>query len=1367
MKFLPLIFVLTTLTLYSADYQLDSITSEFTATNNDDTISVVNDVAHTLNMLAGNDSIEVCGNISATALLGDGDDTLYLKGDGGHTIDAGAGNDIISINGNLPVTLLLGSGDDTIYIANTAGHTIQAYTGNDEVCIGGDVIASQDLNDGDDKIYVAGDVSHSILAGRGNDVVIIDGDVSMSQSMGDGDDYVSIGGAITHTISGGTGTDSIDLIHYSYADYILHGSYLPSYISSFENIRFNDGFIIGNDVFSGSTHENFRTCISSLTAINTALTGDCLALSAPNAQDSYSCGVFSNVLTSYDSIYSGFNHPANNDEACFTETIAYPVGALTGDILCSPTGCGGASSCQRVDPPANKLSYSWSASSKLGTPEPTPTATLTDYEYGDFNGNFNMTLAPATLDKSSTPVMVLGDITLTSSNTLSLQPGDYFFNSLTFTKNNPQIVLPSGGLVRIFIQNDFVVTKNGLNVNKLGNQNDLFVYVAGDMDFLTSGNVEVLKGYFYVEGSAQFNANSSNFEVHGGITAEGPINISGNNGHFYQQGSSDTLGYGECNLCFKEPINTTLGLIVNTSTDIVNSVNRDLTSLVVSKAYERAIHNLNHSTTTGTSSYSSTISVKQDGLNYFTNPSTKYGFVYDIGNFSATQTDRISDTTYFAFNLQDYDVSLANRANVKVIYQAKYTDNGKDYDILLQQCSENGGNNLDFSLSSLNAWDTFRDNVSVPPSDQNISTKIVNRPFSLSLASMNQALDAYQTINSDGGSVEVSIYPLNSTTKISNSISFDANATAHVASSPTFTVNEANQNAIVGFKLCATYISNVFHLYPDSNCTSTAPITCDSAVESTVPQYFICRSQDNFAIRPFSFKVFGDNQYKRAGEDFNLVIKAVDENNNSISSGSLSSVSGVRNYNISSSSLRVSSNFYTPSPTDLTQMQSDTGKTSISLCPQSGSFSYQDGNFSNGELNVTMNFTETGILDINVSERVGNEFALVDAADTSDAQRLIQSTLSIYDTSDISQNNLLLFVPYKFVTTAEYNSTNSKNWLYMSDINGSNSSFTTPQMSAFLKYTITAQNKNGDTTRNYTSTCFPDTNEVSCPRVNGLKLNTTFDLFLNATLNSDSSADLSLYTEDNSSSALWTPTKNVTLSSGNKNIQEWISPFQFSDGVGKASVYFNIDKKTDKALNPMKIKVVDINTSTSWMANAGSPKEFIGTTLNKELTFVYGRTHVQRHRFTGDTGTALVYYEIYCNGTIDGNSCKKSLLPNGLNSTTTDDPRWFVNPDHNTSDGVVGNVSQKRNSGVSSTNVLSNSISLHYLNASTKGYPYKTTMQNQASNWLIYNPFNINDDSNEFEVEFIGGSGEWVGVSETQTSTNKNASSKTNRRSMW
>ena len=731
------------------------------------------------------------------------------------------------------------------------------------------------------------------------------------------------------------------------------------------------------------------------------------------------------------------------------------------------------------------------------------------------------------------------------------------------------------------------------------------------------------------------------------------------------------------------------------------------------------------------------------------------GYIYTKGRMTLGSTSTIA-LDWGALTADD-ELSITNGASSTF----NYYDITQNEEGLFGECS--GGGNNTYIRGPFDAWDTDSDVTT-----RVIKTKITAQDFNLSIASLNAANDAIES--KENIDIRYRLYDLNTSTPVTAWYDYNASSSSDGASETKLfhDIQAAYRDVRVQFAFCATSVNGGgIILHSLAYCENNASLDLNASTFST----------DNFAIRPYALAAFGMNQYKRAAEDFNLTLKAVNLNNytllgNSGSSGdNLDSVTATPSYTAQLNDLEISSQFYQPTSTEITQMRNDTGKTDVTTCPQSGTFTINNAteSFNNGIANASLKFTETGILDINVTEKPGSEWAKVDADDTADAQRYILPSTTTYDKSNIAEKILMLFVPYKLETTATYNTTSSQTWLYMNDINGSNTTFTTPVHAAYISYTIVAKNKDGATTQNFTKTCFPDVNELNCPRVNGLKLNTTFDLFLDATLHATQAAPISLYTEDNSSAAIYTPNKNIFLLSGDNQIQEWISPFEFENGKGEARVYLNIDRTTSSARNPVNLKLVDINTSTSWMSNPGSPKEFVGTTLNSTKTFLYGRTHAPRQRFVGQDGNVSLYYEVYCSGT----ACDKTLLPDGLNAKTTDDPRWFVNTHHTVASGLPGDVNQKTysvgNGYVTQTTAptgnVPDHVELHY-NAD-RGYPYKTTMENNASTWLIYQQFNSSATKNEFDVEFSSNNTNWAGKKETDTTTNRNASEQTNRRMMW
>lgn len=267
------------------------------------------------------------------------------------------------------------------------------------------------------------------------------------------------------------------------------------------------------------------------------------------------CGIFPSVLTTYDHLYAS----GNNDQACNTENISYPLGEITGSLECfASIDCGSDSygDCLREDPPGERYGHDFPANSLSGTPNsPLALTNLTELEYGDIvypdnNGGQTINFAPLTsYSNTSQKIMLLGNLNVNGGYTLSFEPGDYYFDSITISGNNNAIVLPNGGPVRIFIKGDYNVKMNNLATNTAyaNDPGDLFIYVNGNLtDTSDGGGTANLSAYMYIEGDVTLNNNSSNWEIRGGITAEGSITINGNNPSFINVGDPTDLGLGDC-----------------------------------------------------------------------------------------------------------------------------------------------------------------------------------------------------------------------------------------------------------------------------------------------------------------------------------------------------------------------------------------------------------------------------------------------------------------------------------------------------------------------------------------------------------------------------------------------------------------------------------------------------------------------------------------------------------------------------------------------------------------------------------------------------------------------------------------------------
>ena len=232
-----------------------------------------------------------------------------------------------------------------------------------------------------------------------------------------------------------------------------------------------------------------------------------------------------------------------------------------------------------------------------------------------------------------------------------------------------------------------------------------------------------------------------------------------------------------------------------------------------------------------------------------------------------------------------------------------------------------------------------------------------------------------------------------------------------------------------------------------------------------------------------------------------------------------------------------------------------------------------------------------------------------------------------------------------------------------------------------------------------------------------------------------------------------------------------------ANGSLSMSLHYNYEHNTSVAINPQKINIVGLDVRCTNAADCQMQAKLINNYennqtvgINAPLIHYYGRTHATRQRFTGNSGSALIYYETYCSGA----GCTKTLLPNGIDSNSTDDPRWFINTKHTSTDGYAGHIVQKNGTDtttdpVNPTNATLNTpaqVTLNY--DASKGYPYVTTMENNASSWLIYDKFKpFPNTKNSFDVEFTNPNTSWAGRHETNATTIRTATDKTNRRSMW
>jgi hypothetical protein len=1137
---------------------------------------------------------------------------------------------------------------------------------------------------------------------------------------------------------------------------------------------------------------------------------------APNYQNEYTCGLFGSVLVSYSSIDMVQNDVYNTCEISVKDYNfeEKEVGSATapsvtcyedmGNTLCECTGehCSNDGTCTIVPEPTNRYEHNFISTTVDITTTTDDDITFTELEYGSYtftdNSGQEISFDPQyTYADNNRKVMLLGDIINAGNNQkMVFSEGDYYFKSWDMQKN--QIDIEVKGDVRIFIEGNLVYDGNHANIETPGDS--LFIYVGGDATFGSSGGGNSWIGTFlYVEGDAiiENSANAANF--FGSLVVEGAIDIQGENINFIYNDSADSIGFGECKLCYDSPRGSNemdffmmsvcspwtpcdmyvpIRNISPTELDDVKVIETQssLVSLTWGDNYE--VVDQDGNVVPGSSAGYSSEYYADLPMDFSIGLNNGY-ITYDAGdNYPTYEPD---EEYYQMYKKIKDQINLSDFS--ELIYFGQYVDDtGRYYNVQLDPCEVSmETDEPSYTTGPFDAWDTFR-NIN----DRNISTKVAAKNFNLTIASINDANTATETKNNID--IKFSLYNENTNSYISSW--YDFNASSSATTEQSFNIPNAHKKVKVVFKVCADYSGTDYILYPYDDCNNT-DCTPNDKNTSNNPCLRKFYSSDDFAIRPYAFRVFGKNEYKRAGEEFNLTIKAVDENNFNLTNDTITDVQGVADYNESLSSLQVSSSFYVPTDGETQQMNydvygtNDIDRSKVAYCPNSGSFSMSGENFADGEVNATLQFSETGILTVTVSEIDGNEFAHIDVDDTNDSQRFIKAANNIYDENDINKTNILLFIPYQFDTEAEYNTTTNKNWVYVSnEVQNANNTFTTPKMAAYLKFKITAKNKNGQTVNNYTKTCFPDVDETNAPRVNGLKLNSTFDLFLDFTLNSERNTTISLYTEDNASNAVWTLNRSQNLNSGDNHVQEWIGSLNFGNGIGEAKVYFNIDRSMNTPINPLVMSVADANTSTSWMSNPGATKIFNGengSAVDHNISYLYARAKSSKDFYDNVTTTSIntpIMIQVYCNKwPVSAVNCPGVDIVNGQ----TNDNRWWLSWTHNENNGdgnitlSIGTVSPSSGSASVDTDVTVTSqgqdATINVTNTSgtvpmTVEIDLDDMPDTDTSPWLIYNPDGAGTPTPFYKVKFIGTTG-WAGYGKTGHILDSNASTKRNRRLGW
>ena len=1026
--------------------------------------------------------------------------------------------------------------------------------------------------------------------------------------------------------------------------------------------------------------------------------------SAPADSNSYGCDMFGSVIVTYDFLdVSG----TANAQACGTENISYPNGQISGSIDClSDIACGGTGAdCERSDPPANQLTYNWTHPDDptIANESPSP-ATLTDVSYGNisYSGGSAAFNASTVNPNNDNNYMYIGDATF-DQTLISFTSGDYYFESFTITKNKNDVT------------NFMIDATNG----------PVRIFIKDDLSFDLnnlylnhSGNPSDL--FIYVGGNyTNPGSGGGNTHMNAYFYVEGDVILNNNSNNWIIEGG--ITSEGQITIAGNNPdfieSDEAGDLGYGECTVCFNNVEGTVSSpYTVSNSFVNlkggTIYDLNvYKTYTGTNSRS--------GCNTTDGSCSESSVEIDF--------DNLENFTYG----NNYDGYQFDFGDYKVFQFSTIEDiNTHIFDIDEYDTTARANNNIDIDV--LYIADYY---------DQSSNGKFYHtivESCNLGSAGNNYSpgiLDAVDT-NCSGGDTLANCAGNDIATKISGK-AYDLNILDSNSSSNTLfgTALAYKDNEVTYYK----YIGEVnatdengtttFTLENSDSANDWATVSNAFATKEAWIQFYYCDSSNNWRD---CYVVGGENVYITKNYDANESSSSdkysIRPNSYqiSLSAADVLSMKAGKSYTIDVNAT------YDSNTSNVTGYSKNLSATKI-FNPDNPSCTLSlnevfSGDFIDGAYNEN-NFTFGDVGDVNITF-LDSIWTIIDQSNggcTADSN----STTSDPVGCNVEAIKQVKFVPDHFNVTATFTD-GSNGFTYITNQDYS--------ISADLNITVTAQTEQNSSTTAYNDNCYAKATDYNIS-------------YVSPSITPSGNLNNIYYKESNTSTE-----GNSTIGT-NFSITVPSSVFSTtSNGSANLNVKVNFDRDISKALNPFDLNItsIDVNDTDA----SGSD------TLNQKATYIYGRTNAGRQRYEGTSGTANIYYEAYCFQT----GCDKTLLPNGDNSKRTSDIRWYMNENHTSAAGNAGTVAEKNSlgrvtvAGSTTGNHPDNSTLMSY--DKSRGYPYKTTMENNASNWLIYNEDNPTATRNQFQVEFYNTS-LWSGESETGTTTKDPGTSTINRRTMW
>ena len=516
------------------------------------------------------------------------------------------------------------------------------------------------------------------------------------------------------------------------------------------------------------------------------------------------------------------------------------------------------------------------------------------------------------------------------------------------------------------------------------------------------------------------------------------------------------------------------------------------------------------------------------------------------------------------------------------------------------------------------AWDTIKSIAS-----RTISTKKVSENFDLTVASLNNTGTALQDFN---GTVCVRIVN-------DQNVSYNGNGSKlYFNNEQTKTLSGINiDKALKDARVLITWKKNV---------NTSCPLLVDA--NSTL-------ATNNFAIRPTQFTILPPAQ-TYAGENFTLDFKAL----NALASNTVG---------------------YTETKGNSFDITTNIVKSGC----ENGVFNLANFSFSDGQsLAVQTSFTDVGELNITIAEKLGSEFAKIDASDTTDANRLISP-----------QSIIVTVNPYELnVTDSNFTASTGQNWLYDANVS---------DMFVTAHSQVEARNMQHQPLINFTNACYAQ------------PVNLGFYYDVN---NTNNTVNLSYSPINGTMTSALKPISDL-----NKTIT--ILATSFITARASADYRFNVDRAYNISLSPIDMALKEVKVTS-----AGVSKIVNNQTVGKGARFYYGRVKTKDIVTDKTSVPHLLYVEVYSSTPLTNGFYQNSFnwYINGSDDGTT----VFGDGNFSENKGFINTQPSTSTIAVANTQILSDGVLRFNINNILK--EQAATIHMAIPTWLWSN--NLNDYNN-------------------------------------